>query len=64
MRLGPTPGHDGAVVGAAIIVVVILFVLPPVFLMIGAAISALLGRTLRVRAEEDHAGSELIDLNH
>lgn len=51
-------------VGAAIIVVVILFVLPPVFLMIGAAISALLGRTLRVRAEEDHAGSELIDLNH
>ncbi len=50
--------------GAAIIVFVILFVLPPLFLMTGAVVSAIMGGVLRARAEDDHAGSELIDLNY
>ncbi len=50
--------------GAAIIVVVILFVLPPLFLMTGAVVSAIMGWALRARAEDDHRGSELIDLNY
>lgn len=50
--------------GAAIIVFVILFVLPPLFLVTGAVVSAIMGGVLRAGAEDDHVGSELIDLNY
>ncbi|MBW3649635.1 MAG: hypothetical protein KY458_03615 [Actinobacteria bacterium] len=50
--------------GAGLVAVVILFVLPPLFLMTGAVVSAVMGWALRARAEEDHVGSELIDLNY
>ncbi|MBW3615692.1 MAG: hypothetical protein KY439_10350 [Actinobacteria bacterium] len=50
--------------GAAIVVGVILFVLPPLFLMTGAVVSAIMGWALRANAEDDHAGSELVDLNY
>jgi hypothetical protein len=50
-------------VGPLLVVVLIVFVLPPAFLMSGAAASALLGWVLRHDAEARHEGSELIDLN-
>ena len=50
--------------GAVIIVVVIVIALPVGFAMGGAVASAVLGFFLKDAAERDHAGSELIDLNH
>lgn len=50
--------------GAVVLIVVIVFVLPPIMLMVGGIISALLGWTLKSNAEAEHEGSELIDLNY
>jgi hypothetical protein len=55
--------QNHAVAGPIILVVVILLVLPPVFLISGMVVSALLGWLLTERAEQTHDGSELIDLN-
>jgi hypothetical protein len=52
------------VTGAVIIVIVLLFVLPPLFLITGGVLSGVLGWFLRTKAEADHEGSELIDLNY
>lgn len=49
--------------GAVIIVVVLLIVLPMGFLMGGAAVAAILGSSLKADAEKTHEGSEFIDLN-
>ena len=57
------PGYDPPVLGAGLLVVWILVVLPVAFLASGAAASFLLGWALRDRAEATHEGSELIDLN-
>lgn len=48
--------------GAVIIVVVVVAVLPPLFLVTGGILSAVMGRLLRTEVEERHAGSELVDL--
>jgi len=50
------------VLGAVIIVVVLVAVLPPLYLMTGGVLSAIVGWALKSGAEADHEGSELIDL--
>jgi len=51
------------VLGPIIVVAIIVFVLPPVFLVTGLIFSAVLGWTLVDHAVSTHEGSELIDLN-
>lgn len=50
--------------GAVIIVIVLLVVLPVGFLVGGAVIAGLLGSALKADGEARHQGSELVDLNH
>lgn len=50
-------------IGAVIIVVVLLVVLPVSFLVGGGVFAAILGSSLKADAEHRHEGSELIDLN-
>lgn len=49
--------------GPIIVVFVILFVIPPMFLMLLGFVSATLGWALKDDAEKRHEGSELIELN-
>lgn len=49
--------------GAVLIVLVLVVVIPVAVLMSGAVVSAVLGWTLKEDAEERNAGSELIALN-
>ena len=53
-----------AVIGALIIAVILVFLLPIAFLMSGGAGAAVLGWLLKVNGEETHEGSELIDTNY
>jgi hypothetical protein len=46
-----------------IIIVVVLLAIPPVVLMSGMALAAVLDHALTTDAEARHQGSELIDLN-
>lgn len=50
--------------GAAIILVVLLLVLPPLYLITGGVLSAVVGWALKKTAEDAHPGSELTDLNY
>lgn len=50
--------------GAVLLVIVLLFVLPPLFLMGGGVVSALLGWAAKTFAEKKNEGSEFIDLNY
>ena len=49
--------------GAVILVVVIVFVLPSAVLISGGIASAVLGFFLKDEADRRHEGSELLDLN-
>lgn len=49
--------------GAVLILVALLVVLPVTFFAIGTILSILLGHFLRTEGEHVNAGSELIDLN-
>ena len=49
--------------GAIILVLVIVFVLPSAVLISGGVASAAPGWFLKDEAEQRHAGSELLDLN-
>lgn len=49
-------------IGALVIVFVIVFVLPPLFLIAGGLVSAVLGWAGTTDAAERHEGSELVDL--
>lgn len=49
--------------GAIILVLVIVFVLPSAILISGGIASAVLGFFLKDEADRRHAGSELLDLN-
>jgi hypothetical protein len=49
--------------GPILIVVAVVLVLPPMFLIGGMLFTAVLGWLLKETVEEQHAGSELIDLN-
>jgi len=51
------------VAGPILLAIGIVLVLPPLFLIVGLVVSAILGWLLVDGAEEAHAGSELIDLN-
>ena len=51
------------IVGPIVIVVVVVAVLPPLFLISGLVISAILGWLSTTYGEDTHEGSELIDLN-
>lgn len=55
--------HDGPVLGAAIIVVVLVIVIPVTVLMSGSIGALLIGLFLRSDADARHEGSELVDLN-
>jgi hypothetical protein len=57
-------GHDGGVLGALIVAVVIVIVLPVSFLVSGGAGSAVMGYLLKENAEATHEGSELIETNY
>ena len=50
-------------IGAAIIVLVLVVVIPVSAMAGGAVASAVLGHLLKNEAEASHEGSELIDLN-
>lgn len=50
-------------IGAAIIVVVLIVVIPVSILMSGALGSAIIGFFLKKDVDANHEGSELIDLN-
>jgi hypothetical protein len=49
--------------GAILIAIGVVLVLPPLFLIAGLVFSAILGWSATGYAEQTHAGSELIDLN-
>jgi hypothetical protein len=51
------------VAGVVIIVLVLVFVLPIVFIVSGLVVAILLGMALRKNGEDAHEGSELIELN-
>jgi hypothetical protein len=46
-----------------IVIVVVLLAIPPLVLMSGMALAAILDHVLTTDAEARHEGSELIDLN-
>lgn len=50
-------------IGAVILAVVIVIVIPVSVLMSGAVLSGVLGRFLKDNAEATHEGSELLDLD-
>lgn len=56
-------GNDGGVTGAIAIVVLIVLVLPPLYLITGGVLSAVVGWALKNNADAEHAGSELADLD-
>lgn len=49
--------------GAAIIAVVIIVVIPVSVMMTGAVVSSILGWALKDNGEQTHEGSELIELS-
>ncbi len=49
-------------IGAVVIVVLVVLVLPPVFLVSGGILSAVMGWLLRAEVEDRHEGSELTAL--
>lgn len=50
--------------GAVLIVILLVFVLPPAFLIGGGVISALIGWAAKTTAERQNEGSELIETNY
>lgn len=57
-------GHTGPMIGAVIIVVLLVVVIPVGFLMSMAAPAGIIGFLLKRGAETDHADSELLDTNY
>ena len=51
-------------VGAIIIVLMVVVIMPISFMMLGAIISAIFGAVLKSNAEAAHEGSELIETNY
>lgn len=50
--------------GALILALVIVVILPVTFFLIGSVLSAVMGWFLKESVEEAHEGSELVDLNY
>jgi hypothetical protein len=57
-------GTLSVMIGAIILAVVILVVIPVGFLMTMAIVSAIMGFAMKTNADAEHDGSELIDLNY
>ena len=57
-------GQNRAVIGALIIAVILVFVLPIAFLLSGAVGAAILGWLLKTNGDVTHEGSELIETNY
>ena len=51
-------------VGAVLVVIAVVIVLPITFMLIGAIISAAFGYALKHNAEQTHEGSELLETNY
>lgn len=51
-------------IGALVLAVVLVFVLPVVFLISGAAGTVVMGTLLKSNAEATHEGSELLETNY
>ena len=49
-------------IGAVVIVVLVVLVLPPLFLVSGGIVSAVMGWLLRAEVEDRHEGSELVEI--
>jgi hypothetical protein len=56
-------GENGAVVGAVLIVILLLVVLPAAFWVTWGLMAFLLGWLLKDNGERTHPGSELIETN-
>jgi uncharacterized membrane protein YvlD (DUF360 family) len=52
------------VIGALVLAVVLIFVLPVAFLLSGTAGTVVVGTLLTVNAEATHEGSELLETNY
>jgi hypothetical protein len=52
------------VIGALVVMVILVFVLPVVFLLSGTAGTVVMGTLLNTNAEATHEGSELIETNY
>jgi hypothetical protein len=52
------------VIGAVVIAVILVFLLPVAFFISGGVGAAVLGWLLKTNAEVTHEGSELIDTNY
>jgi hypothetical protein len=57
-------GNNRPVIGALVIAVIIVFLLPVAFLTSGAVGAAILGWLLKTNGEVTHEGSELIETNY
>ena len=64
MAAGPAIGHTVEMVGAVIIVVVLVVLIPVGFLMSMVIPAGVIGTLLKNRAEALHADSELLDTNY
>jgi hypothetical protein len=57
-------GNNRPVIGALILAVIIVFLLPVAFLVSGGVGATILGWLLKTNAELTHEGSELIETNY
>ena len=51
-------------IGALVLAVVLVFVLPVVFLLSGSAGTVVMGSLLKANADATHEGSELLETNY
>jgi hypothetical protein len=51
------------VLGAVILAIVLVILLPVAFMLSGAVVAAVLGWSMKAWGEETHEGSELLDTN-
>ena len=63
-KRGPGSGNDGHVLGALVLALVIVVILPVTFFLIGSLLTAVMGWFLKESVEDSHEGSELVDLNY
>ena len=57
-------GNDPIVLGAIIVAVIIVIVLPVTFFVTGAIVAVILGWTLKDNGEATHEGSPLLETNY
>ncbi len=55
-------GHDGPVIGAVAIVVILVVVIPVLVLMSSAVLAGVLGWLLKAEVDEHYEGTEYLEL--